>query len=153
VDRLRPGSGRAPGRPGAPAPGQPTNAVVSLLDRELLKSLSPEQLDSLAARAWHRREQALDRAGERAEGEAGDGARVRRLRVAVPGDVAAARAAVEQVLEQSAKRWKLTEASRAADGGNLLEYRVRTKRSVPAERLAAEVRARAEAFRATVEME
>ena len=111
-----------------------TSAFVSMVDDQILRSLTPDQLDALAERARKRRQRA---------GEDGDGkqpAALRRLELRLTGDSAAARRAAEAVLADAAKRWEFVGAS-PMPGGERLEYRVRLRKSVPAESLIERLRA------------
>jgi hypothetical protein len=108
-----------------------TSGFVSMVDRELLRSMTPEQLEVLAAKARERQHAAASAAGLH------DGAkdpRMRTLRVEVTGATAAARRAADAALEPLAKRWQFVSGAAPAGGPQLLEYRVRLKRSAdPAE--------------------
>lgn len=106
------------------------DALVSVLDDQILKSLTPDQLDAVAERARRRR-----RDGESKPKPA------RRLELRVNGRVEDARRAAESVLEESTKRWEFVRATRDPAGGDVLEYRVRLRKSVPAETLIRNLRA------------
>ncbi len=99
------------------------DALVAVLDDQILKSLSPDQLDAVAERARRRR------AGGSKPKPAW------RLELHVAGTVEDARRAAESVLEASTKRWEFVRATRDAVGGDVLEYRVRLRKSVPADAL------------------
>jgi hypothetical protein len=112
-----------------------TSAFVAAVDDQILKSLTPDQLDALAERARKRRQRAA---------EDGDGkklALLRRLELRLSGDVAVARGAAEAVLEDAVKRWEFVRASPVPGGGERLEYRVRLRKSVPPESLLERLRA------------
>jgi len=117
-----------------------TSAFVSLVDDQILKSLTPDQLDALAERAQRRR-------GRGAPSPPADGERpkkapeLRRLELQVHGGVEAARRAAESVLEASTKRWEFVRAVPGEAGSERLHYRVRLKKSVPAESLVQSLRA------------
>jgi hypothetical protein len=111
-----------------------TNAFVAQLDREILKSMSPEQLEALAARARRR----VDGAALGGKPKKPLNA-VIRVRSAEPE---AARRGVEEVLAGHVKEWRLAGLTREPGGGGALEYRVRLRKSVPAEAVAGELRAR-----------
>lgn len=110
-----------------------TGAFVSMLDREILKSMSPEQLSAIASRAQRRM----------------DGVKIPKekkpldtvLRVHTP-DPESARRVVEAVLGTHVKDWKFVATQRDPAGGPVLEYRVRLRRSVPAAALTGELRTR-----------
>ena len=113
-----------------------TSAFVSLVDNQILKSLTPDQLDALSKRARQRRGQSPT---------AGDGVKkpveFRRLELQIQGSADAARKAAESVLEGSAKRWEFVRIVPGEGGGSRLQYRVRLKKSVPAENLVQSLRA------------
>jgi Domain of unknown function (DUF4956) len=110
-----------------------TGAFVSMLDREILKSMSPEQLQALAARARKRV----------------DGSDI--PKVAKPLDTVLrvhtnqadeAQKGIEAILATQVKEWKFAGAIRDTGGKATLEYRVRLRKSIPAASLAGELRAR-----------
>ena len=115
-----------------------TGAFVAQLDQQILKSMSPEQLQALAQRARRR---------------AGDGAldtpkppKAAKplntvLRVQSP-DPESARPQIEAVLADQAKAWRFAGVQRDAAGAAVLEYRLRLRKSVPAPVLTGELRAR-----------
>jgi uncharacterized membrane protein YhiD involved in acid resistance len=110
-----------------------TNAFVAQIDREILKSMSPEQLEALAARARRR-----------VDGAAGGKPKKpmnTTIRVRTP-EPEAARRLVEEVLAAKVKEWRLAGLTREAGGAGALEYRVRLRKSVPAETVAGELRTR-----------
>ena len=114
-----------------------TSAFVQLVDDQILKSLTPDQLDALADRAARRRARAPTD-GEAVKKPAPE---FRRLELQIHGAADSARRAVESVLDESAKRWEFVRAV-PGDGGaaERLQYRVRLKKSVPAESLIASLR-------------
>ena len=118
-----------------------TSAFVSLVDDQILKSLTPDQLDALSERAQRRRGRS-----PRAEAGAGDvdaprkPPEFRALQLRIHGAVEPARRAAEAVLEASAKRWEFVRAGVAASGESQLHYRVRLKKSVPADSLVQSLR-------------
>jgi len=95
------------------------DALVSVLDDQILKSLTPDQLDAVA-----------ERARERRDGKASPKPS-RRLELRVTGAVEDARRAAESVLEKSTKRWEFVRVTRDAAGYDVLQYRVRLRKSVP----------------------
>jgi hypothetical protein len=115
-----------------------TSAFVSLVDDQILKSLTPDQLDALSERARQRRGHSP---------AAGDGVKkpveFRRLELQIQGSADAARKAAESVLEEAAKRWEFVRIVPGEDGGVRLQYRVRLKKSIPAESLVQSLRTRA----------
>jgi hypothetical protein len=113
-----------------------TGAFVAQLDREILKSMSPEQLQALASRARRR---------------VGDGDKTGApkppkplntvVRVQSP-DPESARPQIEAVLATQVKEWRFSATQRDAAGSAVLEYRVRLRKSVPASVLIGELRSR-----------
>lgn len=108
-----------------------TGAFVSMLDREILKSMSPEQLQALAARARKR----VD--GTPKQPKPLDTV----LRVQTTQADQAQRG-IESVLATQVKDWKFAGAIRDTGGKATLEYRVRLRKSIPASALASELRTR-----------
>ncbi|HEY7503678.1 MAG TPA: DUF4956 domain-containing protein [Gemmatimonadales bacterium] len=114
-----------------------TNAFVAQLDREILKSMAPEQLQALVQRARRR---------------GGDGPTEDKppkqpkpldtvLRIQTP-DPETARPHIEAVLASQVKAWQFSRSERDTAGTPVLEYRVRLRKSVPGPALAGELRAR-----------
>ena len=102
-----------------------TSQFVARVDREILKQMAPQQLQALADRAWQRRKEAEPDTGPTEE-KGFDTALV----VHTNGSPEA-RAAVERVLAQTAKRWQFSGSAPAADGeGHTLEYALRLRRSL-----------------------
>jgi hypothetical protein len=118
-----------------------TGAFVAQLDREILKSMSPEQLQALALRARRR-------AGDGGV-EASDPVKAPKppkpmntvIRVQSP-DPENARPQIEAVLASQAKAWQYAGTQRDAAGSAVLEYRARLRKSVAPAVLIAELRAR-----------
>ena len=112
-----------------------TSAFVNLVDDQILKSLTPDQLDALAERASKRRSRlsADDEAPKKPDKPPPE---FRRLELQIQGAADTARRVVESVLEESAKRGEFVRAL-PGDGGapERLQYRVRLKKSVPPESL------------------
>jgi hypothetical protein len=109
-----------------------TGAFVAQLDRDILKSMSPEQLQALASRARRR-------VGEGAPKQPKPLDRL--VRVQSP-DPEGARPQIEEVLATQVKAWQFTGTQRDAAGSAVLEYRVRLRKSVPAPVLTGELRTR-----------
>jgi len=63
------------------------------------------------------------------------------IRIRTP-EPEAARRAVEEVLAAQVKEWRLAGLTREPGGGGALEYRARLRKSVTAETVAGELRAR-----------
>ncbi len=111
-----------------------TQAFVNQIDREILKSMSPEQLEALASRARKRINgpPALAKPNKPLDTS---------LRIRTPQPETAQRA-VEAVLGTHVKDWKYVGTTRELGGNATLEYRVRLRKSVPADALHQELRAR-----------
>jgi hypothetical protein len=112
-----------------------TGAFVSMLDQEILKSMSPEQLAAVAARARRRMDVGKS-----------DVPKAKKpldtlVRVQTP-EPEAARRTVEAVLAEWVKEWKFVATQRDAGGHAVLEYRVRLRKSVPGAGLTGELRTR-----------
>jgi hypothetical protein len=112
-----------------------TGAFVSMLDKEILRSLSPEQLEALAARASKR----IQPPKNGADKEKKPLDTVLRVFTMQPET---AQRGVEAVLDERVKAWRFGGTTRELGGKAMLEYRVRLRRSVPFEALAGELRAR-----------
>ena len=115
----------------AKAQANRTGGFISLLDRELLQSMTPEQLQLLAGRALARHQDAA------VEAELIPKPKVRRerlLRLVVSGPVEAARRVVESALGPNVKQWEFVRAEGDGTRPGELEYRVRLrKRDDPAD--------------------
>jgi len=98
---------------------------ITKVDDEILKSLSPEQLDVIAERAKKRRGQA---APDTEEDEPEPNFDVL-LRVRTR-NAAEARAAVEPVLDQQLKKWRFSGVVPEAGGTVVLEYAVRLRKKM-----------------------
>ncbi len=141
------------GRSGAPLEGPParerlerakamanrSSAFISMVDRELLRSMAPEQLDVLAERARARLKKSQAKAGGDEEVKE---ARDRTLRVETGPDATGARAAVEQALTWHAKRYDRVSETTEGDGAVAL-YKVRLKKSTSGDEFLARFRAAA----------
>ena len=102
-----------------------SQGFISMVDRELLRSMTPEQLNVLAERARARQHKAEAKAGLIDDVKA---SRDRTLRVEIGADTDTARPAVEQALSSHAKRYELQ--SEAEDGdGWVIVYAVRLRKS------------------------
>ena len=115
-----------------------TSAFVAQVDEQILKSLTPDQLDALAARAQRRRARSADAdiiAAVKPPAE------FRRLELKITGQAEVARRAAESVLASSTKRWEFVRAGPLTGGGEMLEYKVRLKKSIPSETLLQSLRA------------
>jgi hypothetical protein len=113
-----------------------TGAFVAQLDREILKSMSPEQLQALASRA-------RQRVGEGSKDGVPKPPKPLNTVVRVQSpDPESARPQIEAVLAAQVKEWRFSATQRDAAGSAVLEYRVRLRKSVPASVLTGELRAR-----------
>jgi Domain of unknown function (DUF4956) len=127
-----------------------TSAFVSLVDDQILKSLTPDQLDALSARAKRRRARATDADG--GDEPPRKPMEFRRLELHIQGSADSARKAAESVLEASTKRWEFVRVVPGEGGGSRLQYRVRLKRSIPAESLVQSLRTGAAPLVTSVEL-
>jgi hypothetical protein len=111
---------------------------ISMLDQQLLRSMTPDQLQALSQRAAER--------GKRVEASIADSGAIQdtsemkvpkprfdtHLRIVMqPEDAVAVRQAVEQVLMTQAKRWEFDKAGPADGGRAMALYRVRFKKTIP----------------------
>lgn len=104
-----------------------SSGFVAMVDRELLQSMTPEQLDVLAQRARVRQHTA------EASTEVPDEAKGRRdwiLRVQVAGTAAEGRRVAEPLLAAMAKQWQFVKADSSVWGEETLDYRVRIKKKM-----------------------
>jgi hypothetical protein len=111
-----------------------TGAFVSMLDREILKSMTPEQLEAIA-----------NRARKRAERPAGAPKTPKPLDTVVKIRTSRqeqAQATLESVLTAQVKEWQFIGAARDNGGVATLEYRMRLRKSVPLPALVQEIRTR-----------
>ncbi|HJR52026.1 MAG TPA: DUF4956 domain-containing protein [Gemmatimonadales bacterium] len=115
-----------------------TNAFVAQLDREILKSMAPEQLQALVQRA---RRRVGDGPGAVEKPPKQPKPLDTVLRVQTP-DPEGARPQIEAVLASQVKAWQFARSERDTAGTAVLEYRVRLRKSVPGPALAGELRAR-----------
>jgi hypothetical protein len=124
-----------------------TGMFVSVMEREVLKSLSPEQLDALAERARRIRSRADDDLPGEVNGKPLD--TVIRIFAADPGTL---RQSMELVLAAQTKGWRYGGAVQASDGTPGLEYQVRLRKKIPADLLLAQLRERGHPQGARVEI-
>ena len=111
---------------------------LSLVDKQLLKSMTPDQLQAISQRAAERGRKAAasidqgDTGMTVEEAEAPKAKFDSLLRIMMqPDDTGPIRQAVEQVLEGQTKRWEFEKAG-AGDGGRAMaQYKVKFKRSIP----------------------
>ena len=122
----------------AEAPAQGAD-FLNLVDKQLLRSMTPDQLQAIAQRASERgRKVAADLGMPGTENDRDESDEEKKnkfdslLRVQMqPDDAVAIRSAIEQVLTGQTKRWEFEKAG-AGDGGRALaQYKVRFKKSIP----------------------
>ncbi len=118
-----------------------TGMFVSVLDREVLRSLSPEQLGALAERARREKSRLEQRGGAEVNG-AGERPLDTTLRV-YTADPSALRAALEAVLATQVKAWRFDRTVESPDGVPGLEYKLRLRKRVLGDQLLAQLRERA----------
>ncbi len=106
-----------------------SGAFVSMLDREILRSMTPEQLQAIVARAQKRGSGKVPKPLETSV----------RIRTSQAESV---QRAVEALLTEQVKEWKHTHTSRDGGGIAVLEYRVRLKKSLPGDALLQVIRNR-----------
>ena len=124
-----------------------TSQFVARLDREILDSMAPAQLDALQARLDRQKAKfGLVSEGEE-EGPRFDG----RITVHV-GDPEQAQPAVEAILQANLKRWKMVRIERT-DGEARIVYAVRPKKGQNLEAISTTLTNEAAPFVANVEVE
>jgi hypothetical protein len=126
-----------------------TSQFVARLDREILDSMAPAQLEALQARIDRRKEKlgvettsSHESEGPRFEGRI-------TIRVSDPDE---AQPAIEAVLEANVKRWKLVRVERTNGEGRII-YAVRPKKGNTIESLSESLTLEAAPFVADVEVE
>ena len=120
----------------APAAGAD---FLNLVDKQLLRSMTPDQLQAIAQRASERgRKVAADLGMPGTDNDRDEADEEKKnkfdslLRIQMqPDDAVAIRSSIEQVLTGQTKRWEFEKAG-AGDGGRALaQYKVRFKKSIP----------------------
>jgi hypothetical protein len=124
-----------------------TSQFVARLDREILDSMAPAQLDALQARLDRQK----SKFGMATEGEEQGPRFEGRITVHV-GDPDQAQPAVEAVLEATLKRWKMVRIERS-DGEARIVYAVRPKKGQNLETISTTLTNEAAPFVANVEVE
>jgi len=123
-----------------------TSQFVARVDREVLESLAPSQLDALAERVRRRR---------RTAGDVADDSESRfdnKLVVAV-SDSEAARPVIEAALETYTKRWRFDGLRNGSENLATAVYSIRLRKGIPVELLATAVREAAAPYAAGVSVE
>jgi hypothetical protein len=110
-----------------------TGMFMSVMEREVLQSLSPEQLDALTERARRLRGKEPDGGNEKPLDAV--------LRMFGP-DPEALRPAAELILASQAKAWRFGGVVTGENGARGVEYKLRLRRKIPASALAAQLRDR-----------
>jgi hypothetical protein len=129
--------------------GRATGEFVSVLDKQILQSMTPDQLELLAERALKRQRKMSEKLfgdGEKEKGKDkddedrdrdADGAGEEpgfdgtlKVTVAEGASADAVRATVERVLAQDTKAWEFAQAS-MGDFKTILEFQVRWKKTAP----------------------
>jgi hypothetical protein len=132
------------------ASAQAPSDFLNLLDQQLLKSMTPDQLQALSQRAAKRSKkvsEGLELGPQRgggggdggADGVAGDGEGEEKkprfdsmLRIMMqPDDATGVRTSIEQVLEGQTKRWEFEKAGAGDSGRAMAQYKVKFKKSIP----------------------
>jgi hypothetical protein len=114
-----------------------STGFISMVDRELLRSMTPEQLEVLADRARDRQHKAASKAGL---DEGAEARRDRTLRIEFGAESQGVRQAAEAVLSALVKSYDLT--SETTEGGTTtVLYRVRLKKRATADAFIASFRA------------
>lgn len=92
-----------------------TGMFLARMDDEVLKAMSPEQLDALADRAWRRRKRYAE------DGEAVEPPRDQLLRIRTR-DPDAVRAIAPDVLRDTTSRWRFGGVIHEPDGTHIVEF-------------------------------
>jgi hypothetical protein len=101
---------------------------VSVLDQQVLKSMTSDQLAALADRAMERRSKMEKVEDDVPEEDRYDGV----IRIACDeGQVNALRTAVEAVLENDAKAWRFDQTTPQGGGKATVDYSVRCRKKMP----------------------
>jgi len=117
------------------ASGAPRTDFLNLVDKQLLRSMTPDQLQAISERAAERGRKAvvdLDVDADTGVDEEKKPKFDSMLRVMMqPDDATTIRQAIEQVLAGQTKRWEFDRAG-AGDGGRAMAiYKVKFKKSIP----------------------
>ena len=111
---------------------------LNLVDKQLLKSMTPDQLQAIAQRAAERGKQASANLDDSPSGGGGDDDDEKKakfdsvLQVTMqPDDAVAVRQSIEQVMTGQTKRWEFEKAGAGAGGRAMAQYKVKFKKSIP----------------------
>ena len=111
-----------------------TGSFVARIDDQVFQEMPAEQLAAVADRAWRRARR------HRPETPDPEGRRESLVRIRT-SDVEATRLTIEPLLEEHTKNWRYGGVVHEPDGSHVLEFALTLKRSLPAERLMAILRA------------
>jgi hypothetical protein len=123
-----------------------TSQFVARVDREVLESLAPSQLDALAERVRRRRRSSSDAVSD-------SEARYDNKLVVELSDSEAARPVIEAALETYTKRWRFDGLRNGGDNQASAVYSIRLRKGIPVELLATAVREAAAPYAAGVSVE
>ena len=117
------------------ASGAPRTDFLNLVDKQLLRSMTPDQLQAISERAAERGRKAavdLDVDVDTGVDEEKKPKFDSMLRIMMqPDDATSVRQSIEQVLAGQTKRWEFEKAG-AGDGGRAMaQYKVKFKKSIP----------------------
>jgi uncharacterized protein DUF4956 len=111
-----------------------TGSFVARIDDNIFQEMSGEQLAAVADRAWRRARRHNPQAPDP------EGRREALLRIRT-GDVQLTRLTVEPLLEEHTKRWRFGGVVHEPDGTHVVEFAIVLKKSLPADRVLAIVKA------------
>ncbi|MBA3646330.1 MAG: DUF4956 domain-containing protein [Gemmatimonadaceae bacterium] len=112
-----------------------TGSFVAMLDEQIFRDMSPEQLELAADRAWRRKRR------QSTDAPTADDMQRRDVMLRIQCDEAeGARPAVESAFEEYLKKWRLGGIVRDTEGGQSLEYIVQFKKSAEPDDLMNELR-------------
>jgi uncharacterized protein DUF4956 len=109
-----------------------TQTFVAMVDDELLKEMSPAQLDALADRAWRRRKKMSPELDNKAEKEKGKFDALLRVRTADPDAI---RALVEPVLKARLKHWRFGQVVHETPEDHVVEFSLHIGKNLQPEEL------------------
>jgi len=124
-----------------------TSQFVARVDREVLESLAPSQLDALAERVRRRRRSSGDLE------DADSDARYDNKLVVAVSDSEAARPVIEAALETYTKRWRFDGLRNGSENLATAVYSIKLRKGIPVELLATAVREAAAPYAAGVSVE
>jgi len=108
---------------------------MNLVDQQLLRSMTPDQLQAIAQKATERGRKAaedLDVDGQLGQDEEKKAKFDSMLRVYMqPDDAVAVRQAIEQVLTGQTKRWEFDRVGAGEGGRAMAMYKIKFKKSIP----------------------